>query len=41
LIITTALYQTTDKKIHYDEKLYPNNETNNPIKEAIEWINNR
>jgi len=40
IIITTALYQTTDKKIHYDEKLYPNNETNNPIKEAIDWINN-
>ena len=29
---------TTDKKIHYDEKLYPNNETNNPIKDAIDWI---
>jgi hypothetical protein len=38
LIITTALYQTTNKKIHYDEKLYPNNETNSPIKDAIDWI---
>ena len=40
MIITTALYQTTNKKIHYDEKLYPDYETNNPIKDAIEWINN-
>ena len=41
LIITTALCETTDKKIHYDEKLYPDYETKNPIKDAIEWINNR
>ena len=40
LIITTAFYQTTDKKIHYDEKLYPDYQTNNPIKDAIKWINN-
>jgi len=39
LILTTALFQTTDKKIHYDEKLYPDIETNNPTKEAIKWIN--
>jgi carboxyl-terminal processing protease len=39
LILTTGLYQTTDKKIHYDEKIYPDVETNNPIKEAIKWIN--
>jgi hypothetical protein len=41
LIITTALCETTDKKIHYDEKLYPDYETKNPIKDAIELINNR
>lgn len=40
LIITSTLLQTTDKKIHYDEKLYPDVETKNPIKDAIEWINN-
>jgi hypothetical protein len=34
-----ALSQSTDKKIHYDEKLYPDLETNSPIKEAIKWIN--
>jgi C-terminal processing protease CtpA/Prc len=39
LNLTTTLYQTTDKKIHYDEMLYPDIETNNPIKEAIKWIN--
>jgi len=39
LNLTTALYQTTDKKIHYDEKLYPDIETKNPIKKAIKWIN--
>jgi C-terminal processing protease CtpA/Prc len=39
LNLTTALFQTTDKKIHYDEKLYPDVETKNPIKEAIKWIN--
>ena len=39
LNLTMALYQSTDKKIHYDEKLYPDLETNNPIKEAIKWIN--
>lgn len=40
VILTTALYQTTDKKIHYDEKLYPDIDTKNPIKEAIKWIHN-
>ena len=40
LIITSTLLQTTDKKIHYDEKLYPDVETKNPIKDAIKWINN-
>jgi hypothetical protein len=40
LNITTALCETTDKKNHYDKKLYPNYQTNNPIKDAIEWINN-
>jgi C-terminal processing protease CtpA/Prc len=39
LILTAELLQTTDKKIHYDEKLYPDIETNEPIKEAIKWIN--
>lgn len=41
LILTNALFQTTDKKIHYDEKLYPDVETKNPIKDAIKWINNK
>jgi carboxyl-terminal processing protease len=41
LIITSTLLQTTDKKIHYDEKLYPDVETKNPIKDAIEWIKNK
>jgi len=39
LNLTVALYQSTDKKIHYDQKLYPDIETNSPIKEAIKWIN--
>lgn len=40
LNLTSALLQTTDKKIHYDEKLYPDVETKNPVKDAIKWINN-
>ena len=40
LNLTTAIFQTTDKKIHYDEKLYPDVETKNPVKDAIKWINN-
>ena len=40
LNLTRAIFQTTDKKIHYDEKLYPDVETKNPIKDAIKWINN-
>ena len=40
LNLTVAIFQTTDKKIHYDEKLYPDVETKNPTKDAIKWINN-
>lgn len=40
LILTESLFQTTYKKIHYDKKLYPDIETDDPIKEAIKWINN-
>ena len=40
LNLTMTLLQTTDKKIHYDEKLYPDVETKNPVKDAIKWITN-
>ena len=40
LNLTVSLLQTTDKKIHYDEKLYPDVETKNPVKDAIKWITN-
>ena len=40
IMLTVTLLQTTDKKIHYDEKLYPDVVTNNPIKDAIKWITN-
>jgi C-terminal processing protease CtpA/Prc len=40
LNLTVALFQSADKKIHYDEKLYPDVETKNPTKDAIKWINN-
>ena len=41
LNLTVALFQSADKKIHYDEKLYPDVKTKNPIKDAIKWINNK